>query len=517
MRPRAVLTTAAMLAVAGAFAGPAHAVVTPGPLDPNTTLPATMSDGTTTLALCADGSAFCTSIPPHPADPVSVPGNFDPSGEAFWMLGMATMGVGDAEFALEAAFLGDIAPNQGSVFGRIRYRMNLTAGTYRIRHPFGTSGPYTVAGPGTRSLNVTEDVPDVSNISGIIQWDAGAPAGYIGDPAQPHAIKGAPTGLNAVVVEKLVPGDPALGIADSWTEVDSTTQFALEGKTSDGTVPAAVPFIGVNTNAVAFAPRRADQVSGAKTLIVNNNGAAPLNITGVTRTGPDAGAFSATGCVGTLAARTSCTITVGFPGGTTVGDKSATLNIASDGVNAATVPVALSGAVSGLGPAPQAPAGQTPAGQAPAVGQAPAGAGTPTTTTITRVVPGIGPAAPAAPSGVAVQGTVARPLAVSSVALAQRISLTRLRAQGLRLSMRVQQGTRVVRIAVYRAKSNGSRTGAALFAGYHLPASAGLFRVTLRGSLVRKLRAGRYVVEVQPGQSRTSLGALSRHRFLVTR
>jgi hypothetical protein len=267
---------------------------------------------------------------------------------------------------------------------------------------------------------------------------------------------------------------------------------------------------------VAFAPRRADQVSSAKTVVVTNDGAAPLNITGVTRTGPDAGAFSATGCVGTLAARTSCTISVGFPGGTTVGDKSATLTIASDGVNAATVPVALSGTVSGLGPAPQTPVGQTPAGQAPA-GQAPAGAGTPTTTTITRVVPGIGPAAPAAPRGVAVEGTVARPLAVSSVALAQRISLTRLRAQGLRLSMRVQPGTRVVRIAVYRAKSNGSRTGAALFAGYHLPARAGLFRVTLRGSLLRKLRAGRYVVGVQAGQSRTSLGALSRHRFLVTR
>jgi hypothetical protein len=516
MRPRAVLTTAATLAVAAGLAGPAQAAVTAGLVDANTTLPATMSDGVTTLALCADGSAFCSSIPPDATKPVSVPGNFDPSGEAFWMLGMATMGVGDAEFALEAAFLGDIAPNQGSVFGRIRYRMNLAAGTYRIRHPFGTSGPYTVAGTGNRSLNVTEDLPDLSNITGVVQWDTGAPAGYIGDPAVDHSISGAPSGLNAVIVERLVPGDPnALPVptADTWVEVDSTTQFSLEGKLSDGTVPAAVPFIGVSTNAVAFAARRADQVSATKTVLVTNNGAAPLTISAITRTGPDAAAFSATGCVGTLAARTSCTITVGFPGGTTVGDKSATLSIASNGVNAATLPVALSGTVSGLGPAPQAPAGQTPATQTPAG----SGSGAAATTTITRTVPGIGPAAPAAPGAQAVQGTVARPLALSRLTLAQRISITRLRTQGLRLSMGVQAGTRVVRIAVYRAKSNGKRTGAALFAGYHLPAKAGTFRVTLRGSLVRKLRAGQYVVEVQPGQSRTSLGTLSRHRFRVTR
>src|SRR4051795_6176423 len=110
-RTRAAITTAAALIAAAALAGPAHAAVSASADDPNTTLPASFTDSSDGLAvgLCADGTANCSSIPPDPNAPVST-ANFDPSGEAFWMLANASftgpLSNSVAEFALEAAFLG---------------------------------------------------------------------------------------------------------------------------------------------------------------------------------------------------------------------------------------------------------------------------------------------------------------------------------------------------------------------------------------------------------------------------
>jgi hypothetical protein len=131
--------------------------------------------------------------------------------------------------------------------------------------------------------------------------------------------------------------------------------------------------------------------------------------------------------------------------------------------------------------------------------------------------PAAAPATTATTGGQAVQGIQASPLAVRNLALAQRISLRRLRAQGLRLSMRVPSGANVVRVAVHRAR-NGRKTGPALFVGYRTPAAAGQFRATLRDrSMLRRLKAGRYVVEVRPGASRSALGAAAARAFRVTR
>jgi len=56
--------------------------------------------------------------------------------------------------------------------------------------------------------------------------------------------------------------------------------------------------------------------------------------------------------------------------------------------------------------------------------------------------------------GAAVLGATARSsLAVSRLTLPRRISVTRLRAQGLHASMRVQEGTNVVRIAIYKSRN----------------------------------------------------------------
>jgi hypothetical protein len=151
-------------------------------------------------------------------------------------------------------------------------------------------------------------------------------------------------------------------------------------------------------------------------------------------------------------------------------------------------------------------------GGCPIVGSQPqpkplGGAGT-TPTTITQVI-----TEPVAQ----VKGvTASSPLAVSRLSLARRISITRLRRQGLRASMRVQEGTNVVRIAIYKAR-NGRKTGRALFTATRTPTRSGLFRVTLRSSKLSKLHRGSYVMEVRAGRSAATLGSVRRASFTVTR
>jgi hypothetical protein len=164
---------------------------------------------------------------------------------------------------------------------------------------------------------------------------------------------------------------------------------------------------------------------------------------------------------------------------------------------------------------PAAPVLNPPAPPAPRPNPNPAPKPTPTpqstntTTTILQVVPG-----PA--QGVLGQQLVSSPLAVSRLSLARRISISRLRAKGLRASMNVQEGTNVVRIAIYKTR-NGLRTGRAVFTTTRTPRSAGLFRVTLRSSKLSKLKPGQYVMQVRAGRSAASLGPAKRIAFRVTR
>jgi len=116
-----------------------------------------------------------------------------------------------------------------------------------------------------------------------------------------------------------------------------------------------------------------------------------------------------------------------------------------------------------------------------------------------------------------VQGVaVSSRLAVSRLSLARRISVTRLRARGLRASMNVQPGTAVVRIAISKAR-NRAETGRALLTAIRTPRSAGVYRVTLRGSVLSNLETGRYVMEIRAGRSAASFGAAQRVAFQVTR
>jgi hypothetical protein len=112
--------------------------------------------------------------------------------------------------------------------------------------------------------------------------------------------------------------------------------------------------------------------------------------------------------------------------------------------------------------------------------------------------------------------TVSSAFSVSRLTLARRISITRLRAQGLRTSMRVQEGTNVVRFAIYKARG-GQKTGRALFTTTRTPTKGGLFGVTLRSSKLSKLRPGTYVLEARAGRSAASLGNVTKFAFTITK
>jgi hypothetical protein len=127
---------------------------------------------------------------------------------------------------------------------------------------------------------------------------------------------------------------------------------------------------------------------------------------------------------------------------------------------------------------------------------------------------GVGAGGVAGAAGQGIAGVSSTPLTVGNLTTARSISRAGLRARGLRASMNVQQGTRVVRIAVYRAR-NGQKRGRALFVTTRAVRSAGLLRVTLRNRSLRNLRAGQYVLQVRAGRSQATLGTAASIAFRV--
>jgi hypothetical protein len=83
--------------------------------------------------------------------------------------------------------------------------------------------------------------------------------------------------------------------------------------------------------------------------------------------------------------------------------------------------------------------------------------------------------------------------------------------------MSLPAGATSIRFALYRAR-DGKPTGTALATGSRTPARAGAYRLTLRSpALLRKLRPGRYVLQIAVGPSRSRLGTPSTVAFAVTR
>jgi hypothetical protein len=143
---------------------------------------------------------------------------------------------------------------------------------------------------------------------------------------------------------------------------------------------------------------------------------------------------------------------------------------------------------------------------------APAGGGggggdssAPLSTTIIQVFPLLAPHVPAQ----AVRGTrVSRALAVHGLSVAV------VRGHALRIAMRLDSWTRVVRLRVFRVRK-GRRSGSAVMTAVRLPAASGRYVVTLRSGALRALRSGRYVLVAQAGASRSAYGTSASSAFTV--
>lgn len=148
-------------------------------------------------------------------------------------------------------------------------------------------------------------------------------------------------------------------------------------------------------------------------------------------------------------------------------------------------------------PPPPAPPAQQGAAQQPA--QAPA--------------PGV--IAAAGPFGAPTGGSSPSVLALDSLVTSSQITSKRARSVGLRLVMRLQEGTEVVRVRIYRRLKGGKRK--LLSSGFRSTGGrTGLYRLKQNHrSLRRSLKAGRYVIEVTPGTSRTELGRTSQYNVRI--
>ncbi|MEA2286644.1 MAG: hypothetical protein QOJ21_2687 [Solirubrobacteraceae bacterium] len=467
--PRASIIAAAAVIAAAVLAAPAQAGLgAVGPVNPATRYPDWYQDGNgLKLQLCLDGPPFCLAAA---ADLVA------PNGEAFYWQAAATVPVGsgtaDLTLAQEAAFL-----NGGRItFGRVRVRVlnGPPNSSVVANHPYGTT---TVDTDATGKGTTTEDIGcgaapcDFSvalgtTIGPFLTWDPrvgpAPPAGYVGDSVTPHAVVGSPIGSNRFSV-----GAAATNLFTVQGKLAGppVPVFNGPGSTDFGTQPPGLP----TTRTVTIESFGVPAADGTSNLAV---GAPAIS-------GANAAEFGilANTCTGvSMPSGATCAITVAF-NPAAPGAKTAVLDI----------PHNAQGALSHV---------------------ALAGAGAP---------PPPPPAAPAAGPAVTVAGAgAAGSLALQQLRLTHRVTRARVLRRGLRLSMRVSEGTEVVRVAIYRTR-RGKRSARPVYLAFRLVPRAGVFRLTLDSRALRqRLKPGRYQLNVTPGQSRRQLGSTTKTFFRVT-
>jgi hypothetical protein len=232
-----------------------------------------------------------------------------------------------------------------------------------------------------------------------------------------------------------------------------------------------------------------------RALTITNTGLLPLNVTGATISGPNAAEFAiTTNTCTSVAAGANCTIGMRFfP--TAGGTRNATLTLTTDAPGSPhSVPLTGSGTA-------------IPAVGATTAGGATTAAGTTTATGTTAAdATGTGAGAGAA--------ATARPaLVLKSLGLAPRIKRSKAQKSGLRLTMRLPDGTEIVKINVYRKIG---KTAKLLSSGLRAPSTAGQYRVSLNQATLRRLlKKGNYEVQVTPGYSKSELGKTTKASFKV--
>ena len=204
-------------------------------------------------AIDGAGAFWCF---PWVSDPVFFAGNW--GGEAFFQsVGLvipttepAEIAGGGYDAALEMAYsAADPIPGDEMVFSRIRVRLPVPDGTYRITHPFGVETLIAQNGAGlffTRDVGAAPGLFDApiagGDIGPFLVWadETGAPMPfqvvtgvngqtehYVGDPNQAHRLTGSPNNTNFFRVEQLVGG--------AWRQIGHDQYlFRLQGKVREG-------------------------------------------------------------------------------------------------------------------------------------------------------------------------------------------------------------------------------------------------------------------------------------------
>ena len=246
----AAMAPLAMLPAEAALAGVS-------PVDPQIGFPTWYSDGTVKLQLCYMAGSGCLSEPPNPGAPAAYPDNFP--DEAFWFQASAEGGTLLYEAALEAAHANEaVIPGDQQGFARLRFVMDglVPGATYTFRHPYGVN-TFTADPPGGKRPGEIKQTIDAGlctpsprnpcdwvgvgeaflgdykdGTTATFLRQIGAPAGTIGDINTARPVTGAPSGLNAVIVEGPNAGGPGV----NTLRIDN---FTVQGLIYDG--PDAAP------------------------------------------------------------------------------------------------------------------------------------------------------------------------------------------------------------------------------------------------------------------------------------
>jgi hypothetical protein len=242
---------------------------------------------------------------------------------------------------------------------------------------------------------------------------------------------------------------------------------------------------------VSYGNQLVGDTVGPRTVHVTNTGDDTMHVNLATLAGSDASEYTLglNTCNGTdVAPGDECKVDVFFRP-SAVGAHPASLSVSTD-IGAKSVSV--------VGAGVQTPAVVT---VLPPAENTPAAAETPSLT---------------APLVVPVVGSSLPQLALTSITGANKVKRAKAATAGIRLTLRVQDGTQVVRLKIYRKTGSARKL---LSDGYKTTGTGSLQRVTqAHASLRTAFRTlGSYEVEATPGRSTSDLGKTSKFAFRIVR
>lgn len=132
---------------------------------------------------------------------------------------------------------------------------------------------------------------------------------------------------------------------------------------------------------------------------------------------------------------------------------------------------------------------------------------------VVQQIPVAGPVAGAV-AGVKAGSAAPATLSLSRLTMGRTMARSAVRANGLSAAMRLEAGTKALRVRIYRKIAGGTRS---LVAERFLsPAASGLYRMRLKDRRLRQvLTPGSYEAQVTPGRSRLSFGNTAKLTFRV--